>query len=129
MKILKIFILLIFCAEGIFAQKVLNINAKSSFKKALNDSDLFVLGGRGPGAVLTKNKDIICVAKSWNEQIHYLTSRIDGNGNFKWKNVQLCLPKDSLGLDQYFEAYILPRSDGVAYFAFENWEFRSFRME
>jgi hypothetical protein len=124
---LKIFILFIFCVEGIFAQKALNINAKSSFKKALNDSALFVLGGRGPGAVITKNKDIICVAASWNEQIHSLTSQIDSNGNFKWKNVQLCLPKDSLGLDQDFAAHILPRSDGGAYFAFEYWEFRSFQ--
>jgi hypothetical protein len=128
MKKWIIFILFIFCVEIIFAQGVLKLNSKSSLKKNLVDStSMYVLNGRSPRAVLTDKKDIICVADSWNAQIHSIAARIDSSGNIIWNNVQLCIAKDSLGLDEDENAYILPRTDGGVYFVFDYLEYRSFQ--
>ena len=118
-----IIILLIFCVGEIYAQQVWNLKTGSSLRKSLKDtSSIYILNGEAPSAVITDKKDIFCVGASWSAESHSIAARIDSNGNFLWNNVQLSIPQNPLDVD--LNAYILPRSAGGVYFAFDYWEYR-----
>ena len=94
-------------------------------KKLLSDSlAILVLNNAlSPRAVITNNKDIICVATNWIEQYPLIAGRTDTSGKLLWSNVRLSTPPNNL--DEDGNAYILPRSDGGAYFVFEYLEYRN----
>jgi hypothetical protein len=127
MKNWVIIILIIFCFEEIISQQKFNVKTNSNFQNSSNDSTTVLVLNNclSPRAVMTDNKDIFCAATNWTELFPLITVRIGNDGTLLWNNVRLSVPQNSFDTDG--NAYILPRSDGGAYFAFEYHEFRSWQ--
>lgn len=120
-------IIIFFCVERIFTQQKLDIKSYTNYQKLTKDTSAILVlnNGLAPRAVITDNKDIFCIATNWTELFPLIAGRVDSNGTLLWNNVRLSVPQDSFDNDG--NAYILPRSDGGAYFAFEYHEFRSWQ--
>ena len=118
MKNLIKIILAIFCMQKITAQQPL---AKNS---SLDSPKLLLYNCLIPRAVITDNKDIIFVATGWTPQAPLIAGCIDSSGNLLWNNISLCsFPND---LDLNGNVFILPSSDGGAYFIFEYLEYKGY---
>ncbi|MHB8132317.1 MAG: FlgD immunoglobulin-like domain containing protein [Mobilitalea sp.] len=120
-------IVVLFCIVNTFAQLMPDVKTSPNYQKSLKDSSAILVfnNGLSPRAVITDSKDIFCVATNWSELFPLMAGRVDSNGTLLWNNIRLSVPQDSFDTDG--NAYILPRSDGGAYFAFEYHEFRSWQ--
>jgi len=125
MKKWLLFVLLIFCVGEISAQKVLYSNKKSNLNKSTLTSPIFLESGGAPSAVLNDKKEIICISNAPNSQSLLYAVKIDSNGNFLWKNVQIRISMGELD-GTSGEVRILPRPDGGTYFIYDFYEYRGF---
>jgi hypothetical protein len=80
--------------------------------------------GLVPSAILNSEKEIICVATNWIQHSPLIAQRLDSSGRLLWNTVQVSNPQ--ISGDQNGRVYVLPRSDGEAFFAFEYQEFMGF---
>lgn len=112
MKSIVICVVIFFIATNLFGRPI----------KSDTTAKPIMIGSLAPRAIITDNNDIFCVATRWTSQYPLIAEKIDSNGKLLWNGISLSTPlkaNDSNG-----NAFILPNTDGGAYFAFEYHDFR-----
>lgn len=112
MKIIVICVVILFIGTTL---KGIQIKSDTTAKPIM-------IGSLVPRAMITDNNDIFCVATRWSSQFPLIAEKIDSNGKLLWNGISLSTPQKTN--DSNGNAFMLPCSDGGAYFAFEYHDFR-----